>query len=177
MRLSLRMMLEGDEAGNTQKPGEYLSADRQILRHIMDAERAAVKVGKGQKAITATESLNRRSMRFLIEGDEGEAEGDEPKEKLPPIDIGIFATEVMRIVKNYDTLLDIPTAIVNRAIEFLTTKYDEKTAQAFKEELKNDFDYEPDNNPRSEENKRETPPPSYSIGAIPSGGGGGGGGI
>lgn len=138
---------EDTKSGISQKPGEDTSADRQILRYIMDAERTAVKVGKGQNSMTAVESLHRASMRFLLE-----AEGDDstdlssgkPNEKgLPPLDVGVFATEIMRVVKNYDTLLDVPSVIVNRAIEYIATKYDSETADSFKEALRSDFDYEP----------------------------------
>lgn len=156
-RTSLMRIFEAEDAKEeiTQKPGENTSVDRQILRYIMDAERTAVKVGKGQQSMTATESLHRASMQFLLE-----AEGDDPsadsstaapasddqatdEKGLPPLDVGVFATEIMRVVKNYDTLLDIPSVVVNRAIEYVTTKYDKETAESFTQTLRDDFDYEP----------------------------------
>lgn len=171
---------EGDiETEIPQKPGEEASVDRQILRQIMDAERTAVKLGKGQAAMTAVESLERASLRFLFE-----AEGDVPSDEtpaaeagngLPPIDIGTFATEIMRVVKNYDTLLDIPSVIVNRSAEYLKTKYDEKTCEAFLEVLRDEFDYEPapDTGDTTSGEEQGNPPPHFAVGATASGAAGG----
>ena len=180
-RLSLRMMFEAEgdiETDIPQKPGEHISVDRQILRQIMDAERTAVKLGKGQAAMTAMESIERASMRFLFEA-EGDPAADpaageeagtsEDGEKNPPIDVGVFATEIMRLVKNYDTLLDIPSVIVNRATEYLTVKYDEKTAESFKSVLRDDFDYEPAPDDTSEDSESEEPHQHLAVGARSGG--------
>lgn len=171
-RPSLKLMLEADEAETDieSKPTEDASVDRQILRHIMDAERTAVKVGKGQQSMTATESIKRASMAFLFEAeDEGEKSG------LPPIDLGAFATEIMRVVKNYDTLLDIPSVIVNRTEDYLQTKYDEDTAKKFMEILKDEFDYEPAPTGGSTTSDDDDSGASnhFAVGAMPGGGGGG----
>jgi len=170
---SLKLMFEADEDAESSissKPTEDASVDRQILRHIMDAERTAVKVGKGQQSMTATESIRRTSLAFLFEA-EGETEGEE-KTGMPPIDLGIFATEVMRIVKNYDTLLDIPSVIVNRTEDYLQTKYDDDTAQKFMEILKTEFDYEPspEGGPTTSDDDKSVGR-HFAVGAMPGGGG------
>jgi hypothetical protein len=177
-RPSLKMMFEADgdvETDISQKPGEFVSVDRQILRHIMDAERVAVKLGRGQQAMSAMESLKRKSMRFLLEAEEsGEGDEAEDGQDMPPLDVGTFATEIMRVVKNYDTLLDIPSVIVNRTVEYLASKYDEKTADSFKQILRDEFDYEasPDTGNRTEEEDAEVHS-HLAVGAIASGGAGG----
>lgn len=175
-RPSLKLMFEADgeiESDIPQKPGEFVSVDRQILRHIMDAERVAVKLGKGQKAMSAMESLNRKSMKFLLEAEGEEAETTEDGEEMPPIDIGTFATEIMRVVKNYDTLLDIPSVIVNRTMEYLTSKYDEKTAESFKQILRDEFDYESSPDTGAESEKEGDVHTHLAVGAMASGGAGG----
>lgn len=178
---SLMWIFESEDTKGdiSQKPSEDTSADRQILRYIMDAERTAVKVGKGQNSMTATESLHRASMRFLFEaeGDDsatGATAGSVDAKGLPPIDVGVFATEIMRVVKNYDTLLDVPSVIVNRAIEYITTKYDSETADSFKETLRNDFDYEVSAEARNttsgdDSNQQQ----HFAVGAMGSAGGAG----
>jgi hypothetical protein len=48
--------------------------------------------------------------------------------------------EVMRVIKNFDTLLDIPTVILNKAKTYIAQKYDKKTADAFMELIQNEYD-------------------------------------
>jgi len=171
---SLMMMFEAEgdiESDIPSKPGEHVSVDRQILRAIMDAERTAVKLGKGQAAMSAMESIERTSLRFLFEAEEGTEtpEGEEEK-GLPPLDVGVFATEIMRVVKNYDTLLDIPSVIVNRTVEYLTSKYDEKTAEAFNQILRDEFDYEPAPDADPETSADKEVHSHLAVGAMPGGG-------
>lgn len=176
MRKPSLMMIfeaEGDiESDIPQKPGEHVSVDRQILRAIMDAERTAVKLGKGQAAMSAMESIERTSLRFLFEA-EGEGESPEAEEEkgLPPLDVGVFATEIMRVVKNYDTLLDIPSVIVNRTVEYLTAKYDEKTAESFRQILRDEFDYEAAPDEESGPTEDSEVRAHLAVGAMPGGGG------
>jgi hypothetical protein len=51
------------------------------------------------------------------------------------LDVDMFATDVARLVKNYDTLLDMEAIIVNKAIQFLEKNYDEETAEELVELL------------------------------------------
>jgi len=96
---------------------------------------------------------------------------DMPVDKMPmpPLDIDAFAKRVARLVMNHDTLLSIPTVIINRAIGFLEENYD----QSYVEELKEIFDSEYDFNI---EDKSEVPIAPPAVGAWAGGTGAGGGG-
>jgi hypothetical protein len=138
MRPSLKRLMfeEAEEVSTQERPDNEESVDRQILRAIMDAERNAVQAGRAQETMTPMEAVNRRSLKFIFEA-EGEESGETDK---PPLDVGTFAMEVMRVIKNFDTLLDIPTVILNKAKTYIAQKYDKKTADAFMELIQNEYD-------------------------------------
>lgn len=138
MRYSLkRLMLEEESASEVspqERPDNEESVDRQILRAIMDAERNAVKAGRATQSMNPMEAINRRDLKFIFEAEESE-ESD-----TPPLDVGTFAMEIMRVIKNFDTLLDIPTVIINKSRSYIEQKYDKKTAESFMELLQNEYD-------------------------------------
>jgi len=138
---SLRRMMfeEAEEVSPAERPDNEESVDRQILRAIMDAERNAVKAGRSQESMNPMESLRRKSLRFLLEA-EGDGDEKDDEKNTPPLDIGTFAMEIMRVVKNFDTLLDIPTVILNKAKTYIAQKYDEKTSKSFIDLLENEYD-------------------------------------
>lgn len=82
----------------------------------------------------------RQSMRdFLTEAEEDEdAEGKKESVKnlkLEDINIPIFTNDVMRLVVNYDSLLEIRDTILKRALNYLAKNYNNETTMAFKDEL------------------------------------------
>ena len=138
MKYSLkRLMLNEENASDVspqERPDNEESVDRQILKLIMDAERNAVKAGRAEQAMSPMEAINRRSLKFIFEaGDEGDSD-------TPPLDVGTFAIEIVRVIKNFDTLLDIPTVIINKSRSYIEQKYDKKTADSFMELLQNEYD-------------------------------------
>ena len=80
----------------------------------------------------------------------------------PPIDIDQFVLHVVRLVENYDSLLDIPTVIVQRAQNYIDVNYDEAAAQDFQDKLETNHGISL--NPR--DNTTDTP---AAIGAGPGG--------
>lgn len=56
-------------------------------------------------------------------------------EAAEKLDVDMFASDVARLVKNYDTLLDMEAIIVNKAIQFLEKNYDSDIAEEFVELL------------------------------------------
>lgn len=118
---------------NEEKPivGED-SVDDQIDRYLTNYESEA----KNSK----NEGLNFRDMtrRFLIEADEDEDKGSEEKpEKLTAddIDVGTFVSDVVRLVENYDSLLELRNTILRRAVNFLIKGYETDVVESFKQEL------------------------------------------
>ena len=83
---------------------------------------------------------------FLKEANE-EAEGkkeDLPAVKQPTgdINVSIFAEHVVRLVDNYDSLLDVRDTIIRRAQKFLNDNYDAQVLSDFKSIMRDTFDVE-----------------------------------
>jgi len=51
------------------------------------------------------------------------------------LDVDSFTSDVARLVKNYDNLLDMEAIIINKAIQFITLNYNEEMAEEFLELL------------------------------------------
>ena len=124
----------------------------------------------------------RRLLRRLLEaeGDEEEADpgaagegGDEEEvanEKLTieDLDLNSFASSVARLIDNYDSLLEIKTTILRRAINFMNKNYELDVAEKFKETMEDQFDLSVDSDVESAD-EFQAPP------ADRAGGSGGGG--
>lgn len=128
------------------------SLDAQIDKFLIDYETEA----KNSK----NEGRDFRSFvrRFLIEADEDKEEkkdddkeeeksdeaGDEKPKALTSEDINVqsFVTDVMRLVDNYDTLLEIKNTILRRASNFLAKNYEPDTVELFKSELLDSYGVE-----------------------------------
>ena len=81
------------------------------------------------------------------------------------IDLDTFTADVARLVMNYDNLLDMEAIIINKAIQFLTSNYNEEAAEEFLGllDIKHDISI----------GKEEEVPEHLAVGA--SGGSAGGG--
>jgi len=55
------------------------------------------------------------------------------------IDLRKFAAETARLVKNYDTLMDIKSIILNKALSYIKVKYGDDTAKSLADVLEQDF--------------------------------------
>jgi len=95
-----------------------------------------------------------------------EEEAEEPPK--PPIDVDAFTKRVARLVMNNDVLLDIKSAIINRAMNFLFENYDQAHADEMKELL--------DVIGLGIEKEELPPERPFAVGAYAGGTGGGGGG-
>lgn len=137
-----KMLREADEepiVKTAEKETGEDSLDDQVDKYFADYEAEA----KSAK----TEGLDFRAMtrRFLIEAGEDEEEKDKdaaddtPKEPVKPtsddIDVKAFASHVVRLIDNYDTLLEVRNTLLRRAVNFLLETYEPEVAESFKEEL------------------------------------------
>ena len=61
--------------------------------------------------------------------------------KKPPLNVDDFAKDIARLAMNYNAQLDIPTVIVNRAINFLKKNYDDNHAKMLIDTLNSEFDF------------------------------------
>lgn len=63
-------------------------------------------------------------------------------EQSDEIDIGSFAADVARLVKNYDNLLDIEQLLVKKSSEFISQRYGDDMASSFEDEMETQHDIE-----------------------------------
>jgi hypothetical protein len=75
------------------------------------------------------ESLKNYNLKYLLEAEENEVEHTEE------FDLGYFASETARLIKNYDVLLDMEGMIFNKARQFIINKFDAELETDFVEML------------------------------------------
>jgi hypothetical protein len=155
------------------------SLDAQVDKYLSSYEAEAKNV--------QTEGLDFRMMtrRFLIEADEDEdkkededKEGVEGSEDKGPSKLGVddikivsFVTDVMRLVDNYDNLLEIRNTILRRASNYLAKNYSKDVVETFKEQLLESYGVEIGVTQSEKEDELEFQPPKAAA-AGPMGGGG-----
>lgn len=132
---------------NSVDQGET-SLDNQVDRLLISYE-------KDSKSVKQ-ESRDFRSLarKFLKEaGEEADSkEGVEEKDSVPGegssklssdnIDINTFAEHVVRLVDNYDSLLDVRDTLVRRAETYLNKNYEPQVLSDFKSVMRDRFDVE-----------------------------------
>jgi len=113
------------------------SLDAQVDKFLISYE-------KDSKAVKKESFDFRQSMRdMLIEAEEGEEEKsdddnkDEPAEKLPAedLDMEAFVNNVMRLVENYDSLLEVRDTILKRALNFIAKNYKKDAQTSFEDTM------------------------------------------
>jgi len=181
-QLSLRHVVQSLLAEAKEKESERGedSLDAQVDKFISSYEFEA-------KAVK-TEGMDFRMLtrRFLLEAgkeeekdekdkeaekdDEAEkSEETEPKKsKLEDLDMGSFVADVMRLVDNYDSLLEVKNTILRRTVNFLLKNYKDDAADAFKEELLESYGIEIGQTEQDREEKFIAP---KAAAAGPMGGG------
>lgn len=143
-------------------PDETISLDSQVLKAIIDAERAAVTTGKQQQSMSVAEAVRLGRLSFVLREEEAK------ETKLPPIDVSTLASEISRIIENATTLLDIEGVIGNKAYHYILTKYGKDTADKFRDELDKEMGR------ASTTSLSEPPAEDYAVGARDSATAGGG---
>lgn len=125
---SLVMLIQEADVKSKEEDGED-SLDAQIDRYFADYEK--------ESSISKNEGLDFRMMtrRFLSEADEDADKDKTKKLTIDDIDVENFLDSVMRLVDNYDALLEVRNTILRRAVNFLVKGYEPTVADAFKENL------------------------------------------
>jgi len=151
------------EASKEEKPvdGED-SLDSQVDRLLSDYEAEAKHV--------KTEGRDFRSLtrRFLIEAEKEADEDAEDKDKeekseVPKklssddIDIKSFVTDVMRLIDNYDSLLEVRNTILRRATNYLAKSYEQDVVDGFSAELLDGYGVEIGKSAKDAEEEFEAP--------------------
>jgi len=84
------------------------------------------------------------------------------------IDLKHFANDLARLVKNYDTLMDMESIILNKAYSYIQNNYGEDTVKALKDTLEQDFDIDVERGPE----EKDEPEVPIAVGASGEGGAG-----
>jgi len=154
------------------------SIDSQVDRYLAQYESEA-KVSKN-------EGLDFRLMtrRFLIEaGDEGEDEGggdEKPEEPAVPeeptkltlddLDVESFANSLVRLIENYDSLLEVKSTLARRAMNFIGKSYSPEVVDALKEKLREDHGLVPGESKEDVDNEEFVAPLADRSGGESGGG-------
>jgi len=87
-----------------------------------------------------------------------EDEEDEPEKlTIDDVDVDSFADSVVRLVDNYDSLLEVRNTILRRAVNFLLKSYEPDVADAFKESLSEKHGMEVGKTESEEEDEIQVP--------------------
>jgi hypothetical protein len=159
------------------------SLDQQVDDFLISYESdAKVKKNEGFDFRSMTRSFLSTTSRNLLEaeGDEeeekpadetGDEEKPEEKKKLSAEDIDIeeFASNVVRLIDNYDSLLEVRNTLARRAMNFLSDNYSPDVVSQFKIVLEDEHDITVGKS-KADEEDNEFPSP------VAAGAGSGGGG-
>jgi hypothetical protein len=173
-----------DNALETEEPIEKEvgdSIDAQVDRYLSDYEKEA-------RDSVQNEAVGFRTMfqDFLNEAGE-EEDAESPDAALPDEDVGAmveqpeiniesFTDSIVRLIDNYDSLLEVRDTIAKRAMNFLTKTYPKEILTAFKDQLRDQYDIELDKS-EDEVQKEQNPPPPADRAGEGFGSGAGGGGV
>lgn len=129
-----RLLREAEE--EPKKESGEDSIDDQIDKYLSQYESQAKEDSKN-KFESVTYSRLTHDWRSLTEAEKEDKEKDAApeKSKLEDINMGSFVSDVMRLVENYESLLEIKNTILRRTANFLAENYEGDALQSFKEEL------------------------------------------
>lgn len=160
-----RVLVEAKE--EEEKESED-SLDSQVDSYLASYESEAKNVKKEGRDFR---SFVRRFLMEAGEDEEKDEEGDEEKEpeKLTADDINIesFSDNVVRLIDNYDSLLEVRNTILRRAVNFLIKSYEKDVADAFREDVAERHGLEIGKSKSELEDEEFLPPPASGAGASP----------
>jgi len=188
-----RLLKEEDDSVAHESGASGGSLDAQVDRYLSQYESAA-KVAEGDDmgaSVDQMESLDWRDLvkgRLITEAGEDDEpvedpvpapgmDDDEGKLGLDTLDVESFANDVVRLVENYDSLLEVRSTLIRRARKFLEKNYNDDVVQAFEDTLRDDHGLEAGASLGDvEAQKFVAPPAERAAGSAEPGPGGAGGG-
>ena len=158
-----RHLREADEA--PKKAAGEDSVDNQIDKYLSQYESQAKEDSKSKLESVSYERLT-HDWRALTEAEDDEKKDEEPKKiKLAEINMGLFVSDVMRLVENYESLLEIKNTVLRRAVNYISENYEGDAIQVFKEELLESYDVEIGQS-KSEKEDEIQPPKAGAAGPM-----------
>lgn len=198
-----RMLFEDDNSAAHESGASGDSLDAQVDRYLAQYEGDAKKADDGSGddmdfggddvSVDQMESIDWRDLVkgvLITEAGEGDKDeqgpedaapgaddmtGDEPdKLGLDKLDVEKFANDVVRLIQNYDSLLEIRSTLLRRATTFLEKTYDDEVMKAFEDTLRDDHGMEAgkDSDELSAD-RFPAPNADRAAGSAQAGGGGG----
>jgi hypothetical protein len=195
-----RLLTEEDDSMAHEEGAAGDSLDNQVDRYLIsyetDAKKAEGDIGGQQPSVGQMEALDWRDLikgRVLIT-EAGQADKDaqggpedaapgademtgEDTDKLGPdaLDVEKFANDVVRLVENYDSLLEVRSTLIRRAISFLKKNYNDEVTKSFEDVLRDVHGMEAGTDPAATAaDKFVAPPADRASGSAQAGIGGGG---
>lgn len=172
-RLVREALLREDEATQVEQEDGNDSLDSQVDRYLAQYEGEAK---NSQKEGRDFRMLTRRILE--AEGDEDEGGGDEggdagdeaAKPGLENIDVESFANSVVRLIDNYDNLLEVRSTLMRRAINFVAKAYSPEVVDALKKTLRDDHGLVPGESQQDVEDEEYPAPVADRAGSGGEGG-------
>ena len=159
-KLNLRFLLEQDEEPADEEPTDEEPADEE------PAEEPPAEEPADEEPEEEVEEPDPSG------SDDMSVTSPAPRQKVPDLDIDKFTSRVVRLMNNYESLLNIEESIINRAKSFLDENYGEAFVYEFVNNLSNQYGLETSefgNIPAVSDD-------NFAIGAFAGGTGGLGGG-
>jgi hypothetical protein len=145
---------EGETEEDTSEEEETEDdADPEDLADNIDSDIEAVLIDFEAAARKSIPDNVEESLRLIYESEDD-------------IDMDVFAGEVARLIKNYDNLIDMEKMLVDKAKDFISSRYGDDQAVDLQDKLETQHDIEVDNQAASLESDLQTP---LAIGATTSG--------
>lgn len=152
-------LTEANPLKSPQDEGET-SLDSQVDRLLLSYEKQA------RNAKNEARDFRSLARRMLSEADEEDDKKDEdkkspdapPKSSAGDIDMQEFAESVVRLIENYDSLLDVRDTLIRRAKNFLEKNYDSSTVSDFTSTMRDTFDVEVGVTDVNKQDKYQAPP-------------------
>jgi hypothetical protein len=132
-----RLLREAEEDKPKKEEGED-SVDAQIDKYLSQYESQA-KEDASAKMESVTFDRLTRDWKRLVEAEDEEKEDKKDEElekgKIEELNIESFVSDVMRLVDNADSLLELRNTILRRAANYLSKNYEGDVLQSFNDEL------------------------------------------
>jgi hypothetical protein len=177
------------------------SLDEQVDRYLHQYESDSKKTDNSLTSPGTTSQMESMDWRdlvkgVLIEAGQGDkdsqggaddaapgAEGmtgdddDEGKLGMDDLDVAKFCDDVVRLIENYDSLLEVKATLMRRARGFLNKNYKGEVLEAFDNVMRDDHGLVPGMDKQSVDDERfPAPPAARASGSAEAGPGGGGAG-
>lgn len=197
-KYSILTLIKEDDSISHETGASGDSIDSQVDRYLGQYEGDAKKADSESPGATvgAMESIDWRDLikGHLIteaEGDDDQGQADKkpdeaaddaapdepPKLGMENLDVAKFADNVVRLIDNYDSLLEVRNTLLRRAKSFLKKTYDDETLKAFDDVLRDDHGMEAGTDDKAlAADKFPAPAADRASGSAEAGPGGAGGG-